>query len=83
LEALAAGRPIVGTTIGLEGLGLTHDREVLVADDPRQFAEATVRLLRDDRLATRLAGVGRSLVEARYGWPSIASRFASLVVGGD
>lgn len=83
LEALAAGRAVVGTTIGLEGLGLAHDREVLVADDPERFAEATVRLLRDDLLATRLAGVGRSLVEARYGWPSIAGQFASLVVGGD
>ena len=80
LEALAAGRPVVGTTIGLEGLDLQAGKEVLVADDPSSFAAAVVRLLRDDELATSLAQAGRLAVEQRFAWPAMAAGFVTSVV---
>jgi glycosyltransferase involved in cell wall biosynthesis len=84
LEALAAGRPVVGTSIGLEGLDLVAGQHALVADDPRAFATAIVCLLGDDQLAAGLVAAGRRLVEDRYSWSHIADRFADAVmaVGG-
>lgn len=79
LEALAAGRPVVGTSIGLAGLGMEGGRHALVADDPASFAESVVRLLRDDDLAARLAVEGRALVDRHYDWRRIGSDFAALV----
>jgi glycosyltransferase involved in cell wall biosynthesis len=80
LEALAATRPMVGTTIGLEGLDLQPSRHFLLADTPDAFAAAVVRLLGDDRLATGLAQAGRAAVEERYGWSAIAGQFAGAVL---
>jgi glycosyltransferase involved in cell wall biosynthesis len=79
LEALAGGRPVVGTSIGLGGLGLADGRHALFADDAADFAAAVDRLFRDDALAAELATEGRKLVEARYGWDGIAARFADLL----
>lgn len=80
LEAMAAGRPVVGTTIGLGGLEYVAGTHALVAEDPAGLAAATIRLLRDDTLARSLAGAGRALVEERYRWDRIAGRFTDLVL---
>jgi glycosyltransferase involved in cell wall biosynthesis len=80
LEAFAAGRPVVGTTIGLGGLDYVPGRHALVADAPDPFAEAVTRLLGDRTLAEGMAADARTLVEQRYGWPGIAQRFVELAV---
>lgn len=80
LEAMAAGRPVVGTTIGLGGLAYVAGTHALVADDPAGLAAATVRLLQDDALARALASAGRALVEERYRWDRIGDRFADLAM---
>jgi glycosyltransferase involved in cell wall biosynthesis len=81
LEAMAAGRPVVGTTVGLAGLGVVPGRHALVADDPSAFAEAVVALLADDGLATRLAAAGRELAE-RFSWGAIGERFVDRLLEG-
>jgi glycosyltransferase involved in cell wall biosynthesis len=79
LEGMAAGRPIVGTTIGLGGLDLVDGRHALFADDAPAFAKAVGAVLSDDRLASSLAAEGRSLVERTYAWPSIGERFVDAL----
>ena len=68
LEAMALGRPVVSTTIGCEGLDVTHGRHLLVSDDPGGFADCVVRLLTDSALYRRIAAEARSLVETAYDW---------------
>ena len=81
LEALAAGRPVVGTTIGLDGLGLVPGRHAAFADDPEALAAAVVRALEDDEWAAGLAAEGRRLAEERYGWDAIGRLFVDTVLG--
>ena len=59
VQALAAGTPTVSTSIGTEGLSLVHGEDVLVADEPDQFAEYITTLLEDSELWSRLARGGR------------------------
>lgn len=80
LEAMAAGRPLVGTTAGLAGLGIEDGVQARVADDPETFAGALVELLRRDDLATAVGAAGRSHVEARFGWERVGERFVGTVL---
>lgn len=68
LEAMAAGTPVVATTLAARGIEARHGEHLLVADDPAAFAAHVVSLLRDRRLAGDLAAGGRRLVEERYTW---------------
>jgi glycosyltransferase involved in cell wall biosynthesis len=81
LEGMSAGRPIVGTTIGLEGLGLDAGTHALIADDAASFADAVIRVLTNDELASRLASAGRSFVDQRYSWPEIGSLYVEKLLG--
>jgi glycosyltransferase involved in cell wall biosynthesis len=76
LEAMAAGRCVVSTSIGAEGLEVRHGEHLSIADTPAGFAEATLSLVGDARdhraLRQSLARAGRALVEAEYGWDRIA-----------
>lgn len=74
LDALARGLPVVSTTIGCEGLGLVHGHDVLIADDPQDFAACIDRLRSDDDLCRRLAANGRHTVEVRFAWSEIGGR---------
>ena len=85
LEALARGLPVLSTSMGSEGLGLTHGREIAIADEPGRFAEWIDRLLEDDGLCELLARNGRRVVEERYDWRRIGDRLddaLSRVAGG-
>jgi polysaccharide biosynthesis protein PslH len=69
VEAMAAGRPIVSTSLGWEGLPhLIPGEHLLVGDEPAEFAAATIRLLREPGLRRRLASEARSLAERHYDW---------------
>lgn len=80
LDAMAAGRPVVGTTIGLAGLGLVDGVEAIFADDGPAMARAVVALLRDDALASSVGAAGRRVVEQRFRWDRIGDRFAASLL---
>lgn len=73
LEAMAAGKPVISTSIGAEGLNVRNDEHILIADSPEDFAHITVRLLNDAGRREALGCAGRRLVEAQYGWDAIAA----------
>lgn len=72
LEAMAAGIPVVSTLIGAEGLNITHNENILIADTPEEFAEATIKLLRNHKLRERIAHNARIFVEENHQWKKIA-----------
>jgi len=66
LNALAQGIPMVTTTVGCEGIAVTPDKDILIADEPAAFAEASLRLLTDADLNQRISQNGRDMVMRRY-----------------
>lgn len=66
LEAAACGIPVVSTTLGAEGLLVTHGKDILIADEPSAFADAIVRLIADAEFATRIGENLSKLVRERY-----------------
>jgi len=68
LELMAAGKAIVTTPIGIEGIDARDGEHVLVADTAESFAAQLVRLFRDERLRVRLARSARELALRHHQW---------------
>jgi glycosyltransferase involved in cell wall biosynthesis len=64
LESLAAARPIVGTGLGVEGLGFDSGRHGLIADSPLGLAAGISELLADPERIRAFAANGRAHAEA-------------------
>lgn len=72
-DALAAGLPVVTTTIGAQGLDLAQGRDALIADDPATFAEALSSLFDDPARAAAIGLAGQDVV-ARCCSPDTVAR---------
>jgi glycosyltransferase involved in cell wall biosynthesis len=79
LDGLASGRPVVTTTMGAEGIDVTPDEDVVLADGAEGFAAAAARALTDRDLAQRIGANGRRLAETTYDWASIGERLGALL----
>ncbi|CAA6678271.1 MULTISPECIES: glycosyltransferase family 4 protein [unclassified Lentimonas] len=77
VESLGMRCPVVSTTLGAQGLDLPPDEAILLADSPRQFADAVVRLLRDADLRAMLEGKGLEVVQANYRWEQLGRKLTT------
>lgn len=78
-EAMAMGKAIVSTSIGAEGLPVEHDKNIILADEPEEFAAQVVRLLRDPAARSSLGAAGRLLVELEFSWTAVAKQFETAL----
>ncbi|SEP21326.1 glycosyltransferase [Trujillonella endophytica] len=81
LEALAAARPVVATTIGAEGLEDLIGRGVVVADDPAEMASALVGLLVDAEGTAALGRIGVDAVAADHSWTAAVRPLLAAIPG--
>ncbi len=70
IEAWAAGCPVVSTSIGAEGLAFRDGIDILIHDDPGDFAASVSRLVDNPAAAGSLADEGRQRFEHCYSWKS-------------
>lgn len=78
VEALAAGSPVVSTSIGAEGLSLEGGVHLELADEPEEFAMACVRLLDDSGYRRQLAADGYRRVKESYSWKAVAEQVSKV-----
>lgn len=77
LEALAAGRPLAGTPLGVSGIGFRDREHGLIAEQPAALADAVVALLEDGARARAFGAAGRRLAEP-YRWERVTAPAAEL-----
>ena len=63
LEAMALGVPVVSTSVGAQGLAVEHGRELMLADQPADFAQAIANLLANPAIAQQQTTAARAYVE--------------------
>ncbi len=78
LEAMAAGRPVVTTSLVNEGIRAEAGTHLLLADTPAESARQIIRLLQDPAAASRLGQGGRAFVRARFTWDKVLERAKAL-----
>lgn len=64
--AMSYGLPVVATTPSIEGMALTPGVDVLIGDNPEEFADAVARCYNDEPLWHRLAEGGRENVRTHF-----------------
>jgi len=74
-EAMSMAKAVVSTTVGAEGLPVTHGHDIVIADEPARFAQTVVHLIRDAELRGRIETEARRLVVDRYDWSAVAEDF--------
>jgi glycosyltransferase involved in cell wall biosynthesis len=77
-EAMAAGKAVVSTTIGAEGLDVRNGKDIVLADDANAFAQAVILLLRDQELRQRYEKAAAETA-AQFGWPAIGDQFSDIL----
>jgi len=78
LEALAMQTPVVSTSLGVDGFEVESGREVIIADDPRQFAAGVLGLIEQSGRRQALVERGRQFVETRYDWTVIVPKMEEV-----
>jgi hypothetical protein len=73
IDAWARGVPVVASSRAVEGLEPQDGVDVLVADDPAEFAARCSMAARYPELRATLAGNGRARYEAEFTWPVIGA----------
>ena len=57
-QSMALGVPVVATSLAAEGMGLTDHEDILLADEPEDFARALIELYESEELWNRLSENG-------------------------
>jgi glycosyltransferase involved in cell wall biosynthesis len=78
LDGLAAGRPVVATTVSNAGI-MAPDSTIALADDPETFAVEIVSLLTDADRHRQQAQAGREFVQAAFNWDASAQELEALL----
>jgi|YNPNPStandDraft_1061719.scaffolds.fasta_scaffold12044_2 sugar transferase (PEP-CTERM/EpsH1 system associated) len=78
LQAMAMGKAIVSTTIGCEGIAAKNGEHLLIADSPFEFAQAVIKLLKDETLRRKLGKQARLLAQREYAWQKSQAKLLSI-----
>lgn len=79
LEAMAAGTPVVSTSKGAEGLEVKHNHNILISDDPQQFASYTLWLLENGEFRSKIVKEAHNLVATQYDWVKIGDNLTRAI----
>jgi glycosyltransferase involved in cell wall biosynthesis len=78
LEMFAAGKAIVSTTIGAEGIDVNNEKHLLIANDEVSIVNAISKIFNDKNLMKHISENGYNLVCEKYSWSKIAEQFEKL-----
>ena len=68
LQAMAMGKPVVSTSMVTSGIDVSAGENIILADDPREFAERVIELLNNGELRNRIGANARKLMEEEHSW---------------
>jgi len=78
--AMAAKLPLITTSVGADGLGAKDGVNIIIRNDPKSIAEATLDILKDANKAKKIAENARKLVEENYSWYKMSEYLDQIYV---
>lgn len=75
LTAFASGCPVISTTKGAEGIECTNNKDIIIADSTRDFADKINKLVNNSKLYNKVRTNARNLVKSKYDWVKIIQKY--------
>jgi glycosyltransferase involved in cell wall biosynthesis len=79
LDAFAMGKCVVAHPLACEGLNITPDKDVVLAESAADFIEKIGDLLRDPRERERIGSNARTLVERKYSFDAVGEQMVAVL----
>ncbi len=81
LEAMYAGRPIITTEIGNEGIDAVSGENIVIGQTREDFRRETIKLLDSPEERARLGNAANEFVLRKFSWDGILSAYGNLLLG--
>lgn len=78
IEGMAAGKTIISTHIGAEGIGCEHQKNILLADTPEEMAGWIVKCIEDRAFSEAISLEARAFAEKNYDMTNIIRELLSF-----
>ncbi len=79
LEAGACYVPIVSTTLGAEGIPITNDKDIIIADEPAEFANGIIKLINDRKFSGSLTNDLHRLIAEKNSISSLVNQGNQII----
>lgn len=79
LESMAAGLPVITTTLANEALGAKPGIEILVCNSAQEFTNQIIQLIQNPSSAQQLGIAGQDYIRKNYGWKSSNKKLAVAI----
>lgn len=74
LQSMAFGIPVVSTSLGLGGIKAQPDRDILIADTPKEFSRKVIMLMKDKELRRKISQNAFEVIKKNYKWEDIVNK---------
>lgn len=81
LQAMAVGKPVVSTSMVTSGIDVSPGENIILADEPLEFAERVIELLNARQLRERIGSKARLLMETNHSWEKLTDRLNEVLEG--
>lgn len=79
LEALNNEIPVVTTSIVNKGIEAKEGKEMMVADNAKEFADKVIKLLKDGKFRKKLSSNGKKFLKKNYSWDKIYKELDKII----
>jgi glycosyltransferase involved in cell wall biosynthesis len=83
LEAMYAGRAVITTEIGNEGIDAVSGRNIFICSEASDFRSVVKQLLESENERIRIGNAGNKFVVEKFSWENIFKRFEREFIGND
>lgn len=80
-SAMAAGLPVVATSLAVEGMNLTNNENILIANDAEEFAETIVWLYQEETLWNQISKNGQEFAKNTWGAEAAWKNLSNILSG--
>lgn len=78
LAAMGSGMPVISTVTGVEGLEISNNENVLIANNEAEFVTCIKNILTNEKLYEKIRKNAHQLVQEKYQWNQTAKELESV-----